>query len=97
MKADKNDDDRGELFVDGGKEVAEGFRDEGSKRSFKEDIVVCEHANDGGYEENGEQSQCCKPSQCVVSYVGAVFLEEGFKASENSVRVGQEESKARGL
>ena len=97
MQADKGNHDLDELLVDKGEIIAECLRDEGSERSFKQNLVVGEHADDGCDEQDSEQGQGCQPSQRVVSYVGAVFLEEGFQAGENSFRAWQEGSKARGL
>ena len=62
MQADEDDSDFGELFVDVGEIVAERCRDEGSERTFKEEIVVGEQACKGGEEEDGEEGEGCERS-----------------------------------
>ena len=97
MKAYKNDGDIDEFFMDKSEVVAEGLRDKGSERSFEENIVVGEHADDGNDEEDCKQGQRCKPSQRVVSYVGRIFSKEGFETGEQGFRVGQEGLETGGL
>ncbi len=83
VQDDKDDGDLGELFVDVGEIVAKRWRDEGSERTLKEEIVVGEQADEGSEEEDSEEREGCERSQGIVSYVGIVLLEEGSQAGDD--------------